>query len=23
MWDTYRAAHPLFTLTQPDRVGQF
>ncbi|MFM8415691.1 MAG: GH92 family glycosyl hydrolase [Planctomycetota bacterium] len=23
LWDTYRAAHPLFTLTQPDRVGQF
>ena len=20
-WDTYRAAHPLFTLTQPDRVN--
>lgn len=23
LWDTYRAAHPLFTLTQPDRVGHF
>jgi predicted alpha-1,2-mannosidase len=23
LWDTYRAAHPLFTLTQPERVGQF
>ncbi|MFM9009689.1 MAG: GH92 family glycosyl hydrolase [Planctomycetota bacterium] len=23
LWDTYRAAHPLFTLTQPDRVGDF
>ena len=23
LWDTYRAAHPLFTLTQPNRVGQF
>jgi len=23
LWDTYRAAHPLFTLTQPQRVGQF
>ena len=23
LWDTYRAAHPLFTLTQPKRVGQF
>lgn len=21
LWDTYRAAHPLFTLTNPDRVG--
>ena len=21
LWDTYRAAHPLFTLTQPERVG--
>ncbi len=20
LWDTYRAAHPLFTITQPDRV---
>lgn len=20
-WDTYRAAHPLFTITQPDRVN--
>ena len=20
-WDTYRAAHPLFTLTQPDRIN--
>lgn len=23
LWDTYRAAHPLFTLTQPERVGEF
>lgn len=23
LWDTYRAAHPLFTLTQPERVGHF
>ncbi|MDR1609927.1 MAG: GH92 family glycosyl hydrolase, partial [Candidatus Symbiothrix sp.] len=23
LWDTYRAAHPLFTLTNPDRVGDF
>lgn len=23
LWDTYRAAHPLFTLTQPDRVNDF
>lgn len=23
LWDTYRAAHPLFTLTQPERVGDF
>ena len=23
LWDTSRAAHPLFTLTQPERVGQF
>ena len=23
LWDTYRAAHPLLTLTQPERVGQF
>ncbi len=23
LWDTYRAAHPLFTLTQPDRVRHF
>lgn len=23
LWDTYRAAHPLFTLTQPQRVPQF
>ncbi len=22
-WDTYRAAHPLFTITQPDRVNDF
>ncbi|MBN1480798.1 GH92 family glycosyl hydrolase [candidate division KSB1 bacterium] len=21
LWDTYRAAHPLFTITQPERVG--
>ncbi len=21
LWDTYRAAHPLFTITQPDRVA--
>jgi len=21
LWDTYRAAHPLFTITQPDRVS--
>lgn len=21
LWDTYRAAHPLFTITNPDRVG--
>lgn len=23
LWDTYRAAHPLFTLVQPDRVNDF
>lgn len=23
LWDTYRAAHPLFTLTQPKRTAQF
>lgn len=23
LWDTYRAAHPLFTITQPDRVDDF
>ena len=23
LWDTYRAAHPLFTLTQPERVNDF
>lgn len=23
LWDTYRAAHPLFTLTQPERVPDF
>ena len=23
LWDTYRAAHPLFTLTQPNRVNDF
>ena len=23
LWDTYRAAHPLYTLTQPDRVSDF
>jgi len=23
LWDTYRAAHPLLTLTNPDRVGDF
>jgi len=22
LWDTYRAAHPLFTLTQPERDGE-
>ncbi len=22
-WDTYRAAHPLYTITQPDRVDDF
>ncbi len=22
-WDTYRAAHPLFTITQPDKVDDF
>lgn len=21
LWDTFRAAHPLFTITQPERVG--
>ncbi|WP_321424465.1 GH92 family glycosyl hydrolase [uncultured Bacteroides sp.] len=23
LWDTYRAAHPLFTILQPERVGDF
>ncbi len=23
LWDTYRAAHPLFTLIQPERVNDF
>ncbi|MGQ8334968.1 GH92 family glycosyl hydrolase [Sunxiuqinia sp. A32] len=23
LWDTYRAAHPLYTLTQPERVNDF
>ncbi len=23
LWDTYRAAHPLFTLVHPDRVNDF
>jgi predicted alpha-1,2-mannosidase len=23
LWDTYRAAHPLFTITSPDRVADF
>lgn len=23
LWDTYRAEHPLFTLTQPERVDDF
>jgi predicted alpha-1,2-mannosidase len=23
LWDTYRAAHPLFTITNPDRVADF
>ena len=23
LWDTYRAAHPLYTLTQPERVPEF
>jgi predicted alpha-1,2-mannosidase len=23
LWDTYRAAHPLFTLTQPKRINDF
>lgn len=23
LWDTYRAAHPLFTLLQPERAGDF
>ncbi len=23
LWDTYRAAHPLYILTNPDRVGDF
>ncbi len=23
LWDTYRAAHPLFTLIQPDRINDF
>ena len=23
LWDTYRATHPLYTILQPDRVGDF
>ncbi len=23
LWDTYRAAHPLYTITNPDKVGDF
>lgn len=23
LWDTYRAAHPLYTITQPERVDDF
>jgi len=23
LWDTYRAAHPLYTITHPERVGDF
>jgi len=23
LWDTYRSAHPLFTITQPERVNDF
>ncbi|UII32702.1 GH92 family glycosyl hydrolase [Fulvivirga ulvae] len=23
LWDTFRAAHPLFTITQPERVNDF
>lgn len=23
LWDTYRAAHPLYTITAPERVGDF
>lgn len=23
LWDTYRAAHPLYTLVQPERVPDF
>lgn len=23
LWDTYRAAHPLFTITQPEKVNDF
>ena len=23
LWDTYRAAHPLYVITNPDRVGDF
>jgi len=23
LWDTYRAAHPLFTILQPERAGDF
>ncbi len=23
LWDTFRAAHPLFTITQPERVSDF
>lgn len=23
LWDTYRAAHPLFTITHPEKIGDF